>query len=302
MSTELCAQNNIHIDNFLEYIWLLKGLTQNTINSYRSDLEHFARWLAEQQLALTATEDHHVLSYLSKRYDEGYNARSTARLLSCLRGCFHYLAEQNLITHDPMAQIVSPKTTQPLPQSLTELDVEALLAAPDTNTTLGLRDRSMLELLYGCGLRVSELVGLDVRQLNMTQGVLKVFGKGRKERLVPMGEEARHWLKVFMDDGRPSFLRANAQNVLFPSRQGTQMTRQAFWYRVKKLAKKADINIKLSPHSLRHAFASHLLNHGANLRIVQLLLGHANLSTTQIYTHIARARLNELHATHHPRG
>ena len=302
MSVDTGAQAEIHINNFLEHIWLLKGLAPNTVKSYRNDLKHFSNWVQQEDLAFTAIQETHILNYLSVRYEGGYHPRSTARLLSCLRGFFCYLLEQNLISHSPMMQIVSPKTTRSPPQFITEDDVDALLNAPDTKTAIGLRDRAMLEVLYGCGLRVSELVSLDIRQLNLTQGVLKVLGKGRKERLVPIGDEARHWLETFIQSKRSELLNQAEENALFPSRLGNYMTRQAFWYRIKKLAQIAGIRSSLSPHSLRHAFASHLLNHGANLRIVQLLLGHASLSTTQIYTHIARARLNELHAKHHPRG
>lgn len=290
------------IESYLRHS-CLKGLSDNSTNSYRYDLNHLANWTDRSGLSLDKLERQHLLSYLGARYDSGYHPRSTARLLSCLRGFFNYLLDQNTIQEDPMLHLSSPKTNQPLPDSLTETEVEALLEAPDTKTPIGLRNRVMLEILYGCGLRVSELVGLDIGHINTRQGVIRVFGKGRKERLVPMGEEAQFWLEKFLNESRPDLVRASHKNVLFPSaREGRHMSRQNFWHSVKKLAVQANIRRPLSPHTLRHAFASHLLNHGANLREVQLLLGHSNLSTTQIYTHIAQQRLNDLHAAHHPRG
>lgn len=291
------------IQSYLEHSWLLKGLSKNSTDSYRYDLNNLAAWAIKSKLELDGLESQHLLSYLSQRYDSGYHPRSTARLLSCLRGFFHYLIEQNIIQQDPTLHLSNPKTSYHLPGSLTEAEVEVLLEAPAIETPLGLRNRAMLEILYGCGLRVSELITLDIGHVNLRQGVIRVFGKGRKERLVPMGEEARFWLDKFLHKSRPDLMNANYKNVLFPSnRSGAHMSRQNFWHSIKKLAMQAGIEQHLSPHTLRHAFASHLLNHGANLREVQLLLGHSNLSTTQIYTHIAQKRLNDLHATHHPRG
>ena len=229
-------------------------------------------------------------------------ARSTARLLSGLRGFYRYLLRERLIAQDPTLQVELPQLGRPLPKSLSEADVEALLAAPDIGEPIGLRDRAMLEVLYACGLRVTELISLTLEQVNLRQGVLRVFGKGSKERLVPLGEEAMVWVARYVRDSRPLLLDGKPSDVLFPSLRGEQMTRQTFWYRIKHQARVAGISKSLSPHTLRHAFATHLLNHGANLRVVQMLLGHSDLSTTQIYTHVARARLQALHEAHHPRG
>ncbi|MGH8435498.1 MAG: site-specific tyrosine recombinase XerD, partial [Pseudomonas sp.] len=242
------------------------------------------------------------LDHLAWRLNAGYVARSTARFLSGLRGFYRFLLRENLIATDPTLRVEMPQLGRPLPKSLSEADVEALLAAPDWGEPIGLRDRAMLEVLYACGLRVTELISLTLEQVNLRQGVLRVFGKGSKERLVPLGEEAIVWIERYVREARPFLLDGKPSDVLFPSQRGEQMTRQAFWYRIKHQAKVAGISKSLSPHTLRHAFATHLLNHGADLRVVQMLLGHSDLSTTQIYTHIARARLQELHAQHHPRG
>jgi integrase/recombinase XerD len=219
-----------------------------------------------------------------------------------LRGFYRFLLREGLITQDPTLQVELPQLGRPLPKSLSEADVEALLAAPEVTEPLGLRDRAMLEVLYACGLRVTELISLTLEQVNLRQGVLRVFGKGSKERLVPLGEEAMHWIERYVREGRGFLLAGKPSDVLFPSLRGEQMTRQTFWHRIKHHARVAGITKSLSPHTLRHAFATHLLNHGADLRVVQMLLGHSDLSTTQIYTHVARARLQELHAKHHPRG
>jgi integrase/recombinase XerD len=233
----------------------------------------------------------------------GIKARSTARALSCLRSFYRYLLREKVIKVDPTLRIENPKLGRPLPDSLTESDVERLLAAPDLTTPIGIRDRAMLEVLYACGLRVTELVSLRLTDMNLRQGVLRVMGKGSKERLVPLGEEAISWLQQFIQDSRDELLKKNlSEDVVFPSNQGKMMTRQTFWHRIKIHAQDAGIKKKLSPHTLRHAFATHLVNHGADLRVVQLLLGHSDLSTTQIYTHIAQQRMKELHAEHHPRG
>ena len=237
-----------------------------------------------------------------QRLQQGYQARSTARLLSALRTFYRYLLRERLIHEDPTLQVELPQLGKPLPKSLSEAEVEALLAAPDIAEPLGLRDRAMLEVLYACGLRVSELVALSLEQINLRQGVLRVLGKGSKERLVPLGEEALIWLQRYQAEARGLLLAGRPSSVLFPSQRGEQMTRQTFWHRIKLHARHADILKPLSPHTLRHAFATHLLNHGADLRVVQLLLGHSDLSTTQIYTHVAKARLQALHAAHHPRG
>lgn len=290
------------IDRFLQALWLEKGLSANTRSSYRSDLLHFHAWLHERGIALPEASREALADHLAWRLDQNYHARSTARLLSGLRGFYRFLLREGVISEDPTLLIEQPRLGRSLPQSLSEADVEALLAAPELDEPLGLRDRAMLEVLYACGLRVTELVSLTLEQLNLRQGVVRVFGKGSKERLVPLGEEALHWLERYLRDARPALLTGRPSDVLFPSRLGEQMTRQTFWHRIKLHARTAGIDKPLSPHTLRHAFATHLLNHGADLRSVQMLLGHSDLSTTQIYTHVARARLQELHARHHPRG
>ncbi|GLK89072.1 tyrosine recombinase XerD [Pseudomonas turukhanskensis] len=279
-----------------------KGLSEHSRSAYRSDLAHFNGWLQERGLNLPEIGRDVLLDHLGWRLQEKYVARSTARFLSAVRGFYRYLLRENLIAVDPTLQVEMPQLGRPLPKSLSEADVEALLAAPETSEPIGLRDRAMLEVLYACGLRVTELISLTLEQVNLRQGVLRVFGKGSKERLVPMGEEAIVWIERYMREARPQLLEGRPSDVLFPSNRGEQMTRQTFWYRIKHHAKVAGISKALSPHTLRHAFATHLLNHGADLRVVQMLLGHSDLSTTQIYTHIARARLQELHARHHPRG
>ncbi len=290
------------IDRFLDALWLEKGLSEHTRSAYRSDLAHFNGWLDERGLSLDKAGRDLILDHLAWRLEQGYKARSTARFLSGLRGFYRFLLRENLIVEDPTLQVDLPQLGRPLPKSLSEADVEALLEAPDLDDPIGLRDRAMLEVLYACGLRVTELVSLTLEQLNLRQGVLKVFGKGSKERLVPLGEEAIAWLERYQREARPFLLDGRPSDVLFPSLRGEQMTRQTFWYRIKHQAQVAGIGKSLSPHTLRHAFATHLLNHGADLRVVQMLLGHSDLSTTQIHTHIARARLQELHALHHPRG
>jgi len=291
------------IDNFLDQLWLEKGLSENTLSAYRRDLSTFSQWLEKQQLDLLQVSREHITQYLSHRLSLGLKARSTARMLSCLRSLYRYLLRENRLVEDPTLRVDNPRLGRPLPDSLTELDIEKLLAAPDVGTPIGLRDRTMLEVLYGCGLRVSELVRLRISEVNMRQGVVRIMGKGGKERLVPMGEEAMDWITRFMGEGRNALLKSNLhEDILFPSNRGGEMTRQAFWYRIKAHARTAAIVRKLSPHTLRHAFATHLLNHGADLRVVQLLLGHSDLSTTQIYTHIANQRMKDLHRQHHPRG
>jgi len=290
------------IDRFLDALWLEKGLADNTRLAYGSDLALFNGWLGEQGVSLERAGREAILDHLAWRLAQGYKARSTARFLSGVRGFYRYCLREGLIAEDPTLQVELPQLGKPLPKSLSEADVEALLAAPETEDPLGLRDRAMLEVLYACGLRASELVGLTLEQLNLRQGVVRVFGKGSKERLVPLGEEAIVWLERYLRNARDDLLGGRPSDVLFPSLRGEQMTRQTFWHRIKHHAKVAGIGKSLSPHTLRHAFATHLLNHGADLRVVQMLLGHSDLSTTQIYTHIARARLQELHAQHHPRG
>ncbi len=290
------------LDRFLDALWLEKGLSVHTRDAYRSDLGLFHAWLQERGLELPGAGRDIILDHLAWRLAEGYKARSTARFLSGVRSFYRYLLREGLISEDPTLQIDLPQLGRPLPKSLSEADVEALLAAPELDDPIGLRDRAMLEVLYACGLRVSELISLTLEQVNLRQGVLRVFGKGSKERLVPMGEEAIAWIERYVREARPFLLDGKPSDVLFPSLRGEQMTRQTFWYRIKHQARVAGIAKSLSPHTLRHAFATHLLNHGADLRVVQMLLGHSDLSTTQIYTHVARARLQELHAQHHPRG
>ncbi len=290
------------IDRFLEALWLEKGLSVHTRSAYRSDLALFNGWLQARDVELSQAGRAVILDHLAWRVNEGYKARSTARMISGLRGFYRFLLREGVIAVDPTLQVDLPQLGRPLPKSLSETDVEALLTAPDTEDPLGMRDRAMLEVLYACGLRVSELTGLTLEQVNLRQGVLRVFGKGSKERLVPLGEEAIAWIERYQREARALLLAGRPSDVLFPSLRGEQMTRQTFWHRIKLHARVAGIASSLSPHTLRHAFATHLLNHGADLRVVQLLLGHSDLSTTQIYTHVARARLQALHSQHHPRG
>ncbi|MDU8498255.1 site-specific tyrosine recombinase XerD [Pseudomonas syringae] len=290
------------IDRFLDALWLEKGLSDNTRDSYRSDLALFNGWLQERNVDLPSAGREVILDHLAWRVENAYKPRSTARFLSGARGFYRYLLREKLITLDPTLQIDMPQLGKPLPKSLSEADVEALLAAPDLSEPIGERDRAMLEVLYACGLRVTELISLTLEQVNLRQGVLRVMGKGSKERLVPMGEEAIVWVERYLRGARDELLGGKPSDVLFPSTRGDQMTRQTFWHRIKHQAAVAGIGKSLSPHTLRHAFATHLLNHGADLRVVQMLLGHSDLSTTQIYTHVARARLQEMHAKHHPRG
>ena len=290
------------VDAWLDDLWLQRNLAENTLAAYRRDLEDLGRWLGPSRRYAGATRAD-LLDYLSHRFERGYRPRSTARLLSGVRGFYRWLLERGVLEADPTLDLSSPRTGRPLPDVLTERDVEALLAAPDLDTPLGLRDRAMLETLYACGLRVSELVGLTLGQVNLRQGVVRILGKGSKERLVPLGEEALAWIRRWLEEGRGELLGGNrGSDVLFPSQRGRAMTRQTFWHRIRAHAATAGITRHLSPHTLRHAFATHLLDHGADLRVVQLLLGHADLSTTQIYTHVAQARLKQLHAEHHPRG
>lgn len=296
------ARDDPLIDRFLDALWLEKGLADNTRQAYRSDLALFNGWLDERGVRLADAGRDVILDHLAWRLHNAYKARSTARLLSGLRGFYRFLVREGLVAIDPMLQVDLPRLGRPLPKAMSEADVEALLAAPELGDPLGLRDRAMLEVLYACGLRITELISLTLEQVNLRQGVLRTFGKGSKERLVPLGEEANHWLERYLRDARRELLGAKIGDVVFPSQRGDQMTRQTFWYRIKLHAKAAGVTASISPHTLRHAFATHLLNHGADLRTVQMLLGHSDLSTTQIYTHVARARLQALHAQHHPRG
>lgn len=290
------------IEAFVDAVWMEEGLSGNTLAAYRSDLTGLGGWLAGQGEDLLRTTRDQLLAYLAYRTSAGSHPRSMARLLSTLRHFYRYQVREGRLQTDPSARIDSPRLGRALPDSLTEAEVEALLAAPDTRTDLGLRDRSMLEVLYACGLRVSELVQLRLDQLNLRAGYLRVLGKGSKERLVPLGEHALNWLSDYLRTARPDLLQSRPCDDLFVTRRGSAMTRQAFWHLIRRYALNAGISKPLSPHTLRHAFATHLVNHGADLRVVQLLLGHSDLSTTQIYTHVARERLKALHAQHHPRG
>ena len=291
------------IEEFLERAWAEHGLARQTQESYRRDLDGFARWLAQQGGHLLAVQRAGLFDYLAARTTQGYNPRSNARLLSTLRRFYAQMLRLGRIDTDPTALLQSPKLGRGLPKALSESDVEALLRAPDVDGVLGLRDRAMLELMYGAGLRVSELVGLETVQLNLRQGVLRVLGKGARERLVPIGDEAQHWLQRYLDIARPVLAGAKPRAPLFLSRRGGEMSRQLFWHGIKRLALQAGIDAaRVTPHGLRHSFATHLLNHGADLRALQMLLGHSSLSTTQIYTLVAKEGLKRLHATHHPRG
>ena len=290
------------VDRFLDAIWMERGLSQNTLGAYRADLMTLGRGLSECNKSIDTANKADLLAFLAKRVENGAKPRSTARQLSSFRRFFRYIMREGLRDTDPTADIEMPRIGRSLPKSLTEDEVDALLHAPNTDEPLGHRDRAMLELLYATGLRVSELINLRQSQVNFNQGVLRIVGKGDRERLIPLGEEALRWLRDFIDGPRMEILLERQTDCLFPTRRGDRMTRQAFWHIIKRYAEKAGIEKKLSPHSLRHAFATHLLNHGADLRVVQLLLGHSDLSTTQIYTHVARERLKDLHAEHHPRG
>ncbi|MBT3504371.1 MAG: site-specific tyrosine recombinase XerD [Piscirickettsiaceae bacterium] len=291
-----------YLQPFLDSLWLESGLSKNTVEAYQRDLLSFAAWLSKDEITLSSATREDILRYQGVRLRESRKARSEARLLSSLRRFYRYLCREEIRESDPTTQIESPRLGRPLPEGLTEEEVEALLEQPDIKQNLGLRDRAMLEVLYATGLRVSELVSLTVEQLNMRQGLIRCVGKGNKERLVPLGEVALDWLQQYQIEVRPLLLLGHVSEDLFPTRRGKAMTRQAFWYLIKRYAQQAEIKKHLSPHTLRHAFATHLLNHGADLRVVQLLLGHSDLSTTQIYTHVARERLKSLHASHHPRA
>jgi integrase/recombinase XerD len=290
------------IAEYLDAIWMEKGLSDNTQESYRRDLVQFAVWLNQRGQQLSGADAALVQDYLDVRLQQKLSSRTSARFLSCVRGFYRYLLRENRISESPVALVSNPKLSRPLPKSLSETDVETLLAAPNLSDPVGLRDRTMLEVLYACGLRVTELVELTMPQINLRQNVVRVMGKGSKERLIPMGEEAAAWLARYLREARPVLLNNMPDEVVFPSTRAQPMTRQTFWYRIKHWAMVAGIQKDLSPHTLRHAFATHLLNHGADLRVVQLLLGHSDLSTTQIYTHVAKLRMKQQHAQHHPRG
>jgi integrase/recombinase XerD len=295
--------NDALIDRFCDHLWLEDGLADLTLAAYRRDLTTFGAWLEkERQHGLDATVAGDIEAYLAWRFARRAQPRSAARYTSALKRFYRYLLRENLIAFDPTINLDSPKLPRALPKTLTEANVEHLLDSADINTPLGLRDRAMLETLYATGLRVSELVGLKLTAVNLNDGVLRVTGKGNKDRLVPLGEEAVLWLKRYLADARPLLMAKHLSDAMFVTPRGEGMTRQGFWYLIKRRARAAGITRPLSPHTLRHAFATHLLNHGADLRVVQMLLGHSDISTTQIYTHVARERLKQLHAAHHPRG
>jgi len=288
------------IDSFLDALWMERGLSENTLSAYRSDLYKFSIWIQQQKIKLIRVGPTDILAYLGSL--ESKSARTVARRLSSLRRLYEYLLREKQIKQNPVSNVDAPRLGRTLPITLTENEVDELLDAPDTKQTLGLRDKCMLEILYATGLRVSELVSLTIQQVNLRQGVVRVTGKGNKERLVPLGEEATQWLDQYLISTRSEILKNVMSDALFPSNRGKAMTRQTFWYMIKRYAIVAGITKTLSPHVLRHAFATHLINHGADLRVVQMLLGHSDISTTQIYTHVARERLKDLHAEHHPRG
>jgi integrase/recombinase XerD len=289
------------IDQFIDHLWLEDGLSQNTLSSYRLDLTSFALWLAKQAKTLHAVTNADIQYFLADKFPH-LKPRSMNRHIATLRRFYRYLIAQNQIAVDPTLQIESPKMPQSLPKSLNEEEVVSLLNAPNIDDDIGLRDRAMLELLYACGLRVSELVSMKVFEVSLNEGVVRITGKGSKTRLVPMGEDAVEWVAKYLKSARGNILKNQLTDALFVTNRGEAMTRQAFWYVIQRYAVLAGIKKHISPHVLRHAFATHLLNHGADLRVVQMLLGHSDISTTQIYTHVARERLKKLHEKHHPRG
>ncbi|WP_156503623.1 site-specific tyrosine recombinase XerD [Pseudoalteromonas gelatinilytica] len=295
----MTPNNAEHLELFLDTLYLEQGVSENTLAAYRSDLEKFCQFLKDKDLLAVRSDD--IEAYLAYRVDLGLKSRSTARSISALKRFYQYFVREKAIADSPMVNIAQPKAGQSLPKTLSEAEVEALLAAPDIEDAMGLRDKAMLELLYATGLRVTELVGLRMEQINLRQAVVFVKGKGNKERLVPLGEEAMYWLEQFLKVGRSQMIK-HATDFVFPSKRGIGMTRQTFWHRIKHYAILASVESPLSPHTLRHAFATHLLNHGADLRVVQMMLGHSDLSTTQIYTHVANERLKSVHEQHHPRA
>ena len=290
------------VPRFLDVVWMERGLSANTLAAYRADLLSLQRWLAKRGRTLRSVDRADLLDFIASKAEGGARPRSTARQLSSFRCFFRQQLRDGAIKEDPTLDISMPRTGRALPKSLTEEEVERLLAAPDLSGALGIRDRTMLEVLYATGLRVSELVGLKHPQVNLNQGVVRISGKGNRERLVPLGAESIRWINQFMDGPRAEILGAQVTDYLFPTRRGDRMTRQSFWHIIKRYARLARVDKPLSPHTLRHAFATHLLNHGADLRVVQMLLGHSDLSTTQTYTHVARERMKDLHGRHHPRG
>lgn len=294
------ATDNDLLIQFLDVAWTEQGLSDNTLVSYRSDLNAFISWLHKNDKQVLSSDWQDLLEFLDSF--ENASPRSRSRRLSSLRRFYHYLLREEIVVDDPTKRLKSPKVGRSLPKTLSEDEVEALINASDIDTDLGLRDKAMIELIYATGLRVSELVNMTMQEIDLQHGVVRVTGKGGKERIVPMGEEAVYWLDKYFTESRKTLLKGFISDALFPARQGKAMGRHAFWHRIKQLTIKAGIDKSISPHTLRHAFATHLLNHGADLRVVQMLLGHQDISTTQIYTHVAQARLQSLHAEHHPRG
>jgi integrase/recombinase XerD len=293
------------LERFTDHLWMENGLSENTLSAYRNDLAGYALWLCDKGSDLHTADTIQIQQYLAVQFEQGRKNRSTARLLSTLRRFYGWMCREKLVEVDPTQLLQAPRAEQPLPKSLNEAEVTELLQAPDTQDDIGFRDRTMLEVLYATGVRVSELVNLQLSQISIEPGVVRIIGKGDKERLVPVGEIALEWLSGYLGRVRTALLhgRVEPANAVFVTRRGRAMTRQAFWYMVKRHAVRAGINPdKLSPHTLRHAFATHLLNHGADLRVVQMLLGHSDISTTQIYTHVADQRLRDLYHQHHPRA
>jgi integrase/recombinase XerD len=291
------------IEQFLDAMWMERGLSENTLTSYRNDLCNLLKWMHNNQYHIDSIGLSELQAYQAWLVEQNYKQTSRARMLSAIRRLFQYLNREKVRSDDPSALLIAPKLPKRLPKDLSEMQVESLLNAPNPDDPLELRDKAMLELLYATGLRVSELVGLTMENVSLRQGVVRVVGKGGKERLVPMGENAMDWIGIFLRQGRGVLLGEQTSDILFPSRRSRQMTRQTFWHRIKHYAVLAGIDAgQLSPHVLRHAFATHLLNYGADLRVVQMLLGHSDLSTTQIYTHVATERLKQLHRDYHPRA
>ena len=302
-STKAPHSGDPMLDQFTDSLWLEDGLAPATLESYRRDLQQFSNWLQKKHGTRLIDATHgELLAYLAHRFAVGARPSSSARSLSSLKRFYQYALRQAKISVDPTLNVDAPKRARALPKTLTEEEVERLLGAPSAADALGVRDKTMLELLYATGLRVSELVSLKLGQLSQDMGVVRILGKGSKERLVPVGEVALDWARKYVGDARTALLGERLSDALFVTSRGAAMTRQAFWQLIKRYALRAGIAKPISPHTLRHAFATHLLNHGADLRVVQMLLGHADISTTQIYTHVARERMKQLHARHHPRG
>jgi integrase/recombinase XerD len=304
LSKQGAGKNQTDISGYLDTLWLERGLSENTLMAYRRDLQMTAQWLEKRsqgQMALFQADNDALIEFMVQRKSAGVSDKSSARWLSTLRGFYRHMIFNQRLVDDPTQKLEHPKLGRSLPSSLSPAQVEALLAAPDVTNAVGLRDRTMLEVLYASGLRITELVNLELANVNQRQGVVRVIGKGNKERLVPTGENALDWLSRYLRDARLSLLPAGG-SVLFPSRLGRVMTRQTFWHAIKKYALQAGIQKNISPHTLRHAFATHLVDNGADLRAVQMMLGHSDLSTTQIYTHVAQQRLKALVQEHHPRG